>query len=413
MGLILTADIGSSSLKAALIDPDGRLKAIGRAVYDQKPPCAEDWERAFTITLKALNSQAPDCQIVAVCFSGNGPTLVPVTSDGKSLPPVYWNKTKATASVQAERPSLFLPHVSWFKNTAQNEYEQTALFISSHEWLAYRLGGEAFTVLPQASYEPYYWDDEQCRFFDLDKTKFPPFIKTGSVMGYVSAKAAAYFSSYYKIKSGTPIIAGGPDFITALIGTNTLRPGELCDRAGSSEGINFCSSAPNNSKDLRSLPHAIQGLWNLGIIIPASGKLFEQYRINSGQENRPYKELLEELIPDHYIQNGAFPDSQSEKILQGRTVLCDMAKAVRNALETLKSHGFHLSEMRVSGGQGKNPRWNQLKADITGISLLMPEIPDGELAGNAVIAAASLKEACSIEEAASKMIRFREVFTPK
>jgi ribulose kinase len=82
-------------------------------------------------------------------------------------------------------------------------------------------------------------------------------------------------------------------------------------------------------------------------------------------------------------------------------------------LKDLADSGFIVKEMRVSGGQGKNSRWNQLKADITGVTLTVPEICDCELAGNAVLSAAALGAFGSRKEAANRMIRFREIFEPR
>jgi xylulokinase len=69
--------------------------------------------------------------------------------------------------------------------------------------------------------------------------------------------------------------------------------------------------------------------------------------------------------------------------------------------------------MGVSGGQCRNRRWNKFKADITGVTLLVPEVSDGELAGDAVLAAWALGEYPSMEKAAAKMIRIQEAFVPQ
>jgi sugar (pentulose or hexulose) kinase len=426
--MILSADIGTSSLKAAFIDFNGRLKSFSRAAY--LSPGAEGWEEAFARVIKELYAQTQDAKIDGVCISGNGPTLVPLCRGGEVLPPLYWHDGKAALPPEGEPLSFFLPRAAWLKKNTPSEYEKVRLFVSSHEWLASRLGAEALTVLPSPSYEPYYWDDEQLRLFDLDREKFPPFVKMGTLIGKVSPEAACFFGS--GLKSGTPIISGGPDFVTALIGTGTCKPGDVCDRAGSSEGINVCSSVRPfvsgqafKGKDVRALPHAMEGLWNLGILIPSSGRLFECYRTATGQENRSYGELLGELIPstldteiykgDFFFPSGGFSGdypAQSEKTALGRAVLCAIGFSVRSALETLDESGFPVREMRVSGGQGKDPHWNQLKADITGVSLTAGEIPDGELAGNAVLSAVALGTT-RLEEAMDTMIRFSGIYRPR
>ena len=415
-GIILSVDIGTSSLKASYIDLDGKQKAFAREPYGSYESGAESaevkdaaaWEQAFILALEKLHACAPCCPD-AVCISGNGPTLVPVKADGEPLPPIHWYSGKSSLPVKGagdpEAPSLFLPHVAWFKENSGGEYKKVKLFFSSHEWLANRLGSDAYTALPSSSYELYYWNEEQLRLYGLESEKFPPFIKMGSAVGHVSKEAASFFSANRYLKSGIPIISGGPDFITALIGTAVKAPGEVCDRAGSSEGINVCAASPVKGNGLRILPHAIEGLWNISVIIPASGSLFEKYRTDTGQQNRPYEELLAELIPSSFI----IPYSP---LHTGRAVLCEIGFTVRSALKTLNNTGLAVSEMRLSGGQSRSALWNQLKADIIGVSLMVPEISDGELAGNAVLAAAAL-EGISRDEAADKMIRIRDVYRPR
>jgi len=84
-GIILTADIGTSSLKAAFIDLDGQLLAFSRMPYrlDSKGNIdAGAWKHAFVNTVKHLHTQVKTCVIDGICISGNGPTLVPVTQEG-------------------------------------------------------------------------------------------------------------------------------------------------------------------------------------------------------------------------------------------------------------------------------------------------------------------------------------------
>jgi xylulokinase len=88
-GIILCADIGTTSLKAAYIDFQGRLRAFTREPYPQDKLYqgaieAGDWEAAFDRALGGLSAAAGDLRPGAVCISGNGPTLTPVTWDGRA-----------------------------------------------------------------------------------------------------------------------------------------------------------------------------------------------------------------------------------------------------------------------------------------------------------------------------------------
>jgi xylulokinase len=427
---ILCADIGTSSLKAACIDTDGYTRCFARETYgdagSDAPVGAADWEGALARALARLFSQdglrAPD----AICISGNGPTLTPLDKGGKTLAPLHWHQGPQGKTGVAGGKSFFLPHVERFRRERPAEYERTALLFSAQEWLSWRLGAEPATTLP-AAYGPYYWDEAQCAALGIESGLFPPFVAPGTVIGRVSPDAARRLGDMAgglvaERLGAIPIVAGGVDFIMALIGAGTVEPGMVCDRAGTSEGINLCAEFPGMAgeprfpAEIRTLPHVRAGLWNLGIIIPASGRLFEQYRALTGQGNRPYDEILAELIP-----GGILPDTYSAgsgdapfsgPVELGRAVLTTMAFAVRAAMETLRGQGFPVTEMRVSGGQGKNRRWNRLKADITGISLLIPEQRDGELAGDAVLGAIALGEAVDIKEGIRRIVRIKEYADP-
>jgi xylulokinase len=421
--VILCADIGTSSLKAALIDLDGHELAFAREVYHphEAGVLAQDWEEALARALCALSTSAaapvgvlcPD----AVCISGNGPTLAPLTFTGETLPPLHWydGRVVPPAAGRDGAQSFFLPHAAWFCANRPREYENTRCLVSAAEWLSFKLGADLVSVLPSSAYQPYYWDEAQCRTAGLDIRKFPPFVKLGSIIGRVAAAAGKRFG----LAAGVPIVAGGPDFFMALIGVGAIKPGLVCDRAGTSEGVNICVSAPIETS-LRVLPHVTEGLWNIGGVIPDSGSLFERYRVSTDQQERDYDDLLQELIPDNAVHIPelavlrslqASPSPFSRTIL-GRAALTTIGFKVRDIVEQLRSYGLPVSELRVSGGQSRNPRWNQLKANITGCTLLIPEVNDGELAGDAVLAALALGEAADLAGAVGRMVRVKARFVP-
>ncbi|MDR2701261.1 MAG: sugar kinase [Spirochaetaceae bacterium] len=448
--LFFCADLGTSSLKAALIDSSGSLHAFARVSYtasgNGKQSTPASWLSAFFLAAQQL--AAPPCPVSALVISGNGPTLVPVSGEesesAETLRPLYWYDPPPRFSGPLSAcSSLFLPKVKKFINADPVTFAKTRFLFSPQEWLSWKLGARAVTVIPHKGYVPYYWDEEQCVEFGIDGDRFPPFVTMGEVIGELSpAPLTGPFTDAPLVPKllapGTPIIAGAADFIMALIGTGTLEPGTACDRTGSSEGINLCldggvpltrsggastggvsvggvnagetstgsvstggvSSGRTGgplSKELRVLPHAIEGLWNLGAVIPQSGSLFDEYRVSSGQDGKPYGELAAEILDDP-----AHP---------GRPVLETMGLNFVKALELIESSGHAVKELVLSGGQCADPRWNQYKANLSGRILKIPEIIHAELAGNAVLAAAAL-DGSGIREKAAVMIRIKERYLP-
>ncbi|GAB6393293.1 MAG: FGGY-family carbohydrate kinase [Treponematales bacterium] len=390
-----------------MIDSEGRQRAFARSVYTPGGLMPADWERAFAAAVGRLFAQRPGERPACVCVSGNGPTLAALDAAGEAVALLPWNGPVSLPPDARDAPSFFLPHVRWFRETAFEADVRTALFLSSQEWLSFRLGAAPAAALPQNAYRRFYWDDEQRRLFGERRDRFPPFVLMGEVTGRVSADAARRFPG---IPRGVPVAAGPPDFIAALIGTAVMEPGMVCDRAGTSEGVNLCLAAPPEAapEGARVLPHAREGFWNAGAVIPESGKLFEDYLARTGQAGRDYDEVLAALT-------GEGARDGDERTREGRAVLEAMAGAVRDAAARLARFGFPVTEMRVSGGQGKSRRWNQFKANLTGLRLAVPAVRDGELAGDAVLGSLALQGLghAALAREAERMVRIEEVFVPQ
>ncbi|MCK5737200.1 MAG: FGGY-family carbohydrate kinase [Spirochaetaceae bacterium] len=427
--MILAVDLGTSSLKAGLLDPDGSLKARVRVPYSHPPGLGRDdfdplqWEQAFSEALGLL----PSVKISALAMSGNGPTLVPCDKNGQPAGGAeLWlhqhsNRIKDTKS-------YYLPKIDWLKRHRKDIWRHTSAFLSCPEWLQYRLTGRKTMTLPHEGFRSYIWDEEQLDAYKLSSAMLPEMVPMGGIAGEVSAEASAKFG----IESGVPVVSAGTDFMMALLGSGALEPGMVCDRAGTSEGINYCAEKPSGDSRLRDLPHVVEPYWNIAAILSSTGMVFEWYRRLTGQDNRNYERTLDEV--DRIAPGRASPlffpgyrgdtlwefDGGSFHHLQpghgraemGRAVMEAIGFAVRRGIELLEEASLPVTEMRVTGGQARGKVWNQMKADITGKRLLIPETEDAELAGCACCAAAALGRFDSVFQAAGTYVRIRSVVEP-
>lgn len=296
---ILCIDIGTSSLKAALLPDNLRAGEIfvsrqyfsHAAVVENR--VAEEWLPCLKAALAELTAKNPDYAIEAVCVSGNGPTLV--SEDCTTL---LYNQVCVCAGTKrsafkndAERnslkntKSLFIPRVFGFKNAFPLSWNNSEHVFGAPEFLIHKFTGESVTILPEERFLSAYWNDDEltaCGFSSSDIKKLPPFVKSGSFVGKVSESAAIATG----LLEGTLVFAGAPDFVVALIGTGTVLPGRLCDRAGTSEGLNLCTSKPVFAEGLRTLPSVVPGLWNLsylGADISRGVSLLREAAISNGE----------------------------------------------------------------------------------------------------------------------------------
>ena len=365
---VLSVDIGTTSLKAGLISEEGEVVFILKKVFfnENSRFVAVKWLHALKSILTQAEKNNPSVfkenHLAAISVSGNGPTLV--SSGGLTL---RWNENyKLDYSLCAH--SLFLPKLVAFKHLYPKEYKRADFLFSGPEYFIYELTGSAVTLLPQKAFIPAYWTDELLQANDILKEKLPPFIYPASACGNLKKDAADFLG----LQQGLPIFCGGPDFVAALIGTNTLSPSCLCDRSGSSEGLNLCIENQLFYDNLRTLPSPVENLWNISYLIPQSSKLKEEERLEKIQEG------LEELKAFCKENNILFPD-----------------------------------KMMVTGGQTRNKGYLQRKANKLKMKIALANCSDAELLGDACVALAGLGRYSNIREAAAKIIKESKVYLPE
>ncbi|MFW5688594.1 MAG: xylulokinase [Spirochaetota bacterium] len=425
---ILTFDIGTSSVKAGLFDREtGNARWLHREpLASGDPPdiwVTEQWVRAIQATM----DQCPDPEgVAAVALSGNGPTVIPVAPDGTPLDDALLWLDRRELRVPGQ-PSFFLPKIDWFRREHPAVYEHTWQFMTCPEYLSFLMGAVPHSTSPSEAFDRFVWDNEGVARYGIDASLLPPLVRPGARVGAAGARARELFG----LPVGTPVFAAGPDFLMSLLGTATVAPGTTCDRAGTSEGINHCCAGPTDSAEVRCLPHVVPGLWNVAGVLSSTGRIFEWFRRISRQRSVGYERMLAEIeavgfeeepffFPSTHrgaaweFSRGMFVGLRSDHATaeMGRGVVHSIGYAVRQSIESLRRAGCDVTELTACGGQAKNPIWNQMKADITGVPLRCPEVLDAELVGNLCCACAGLGDFAAPWDAAPELVCFSERYEP-
>lgn len=405
---ILCVDIGTSSLKAALITDEGKVLAKSRRKFllVKTEHSSKEWFPALQNAAAELFEQAPESKVDGICISGNGPTLV--ATSGETF---LWNEE----AVQIKSPSLFIPRIISFKNKYSGVWEKTQYIFGAPEYLIWLLTDKACTILPDERYRKAYWTDEDLASAGLtsdDIAKLPPFKMSSEKIGGLTHKAVSFIGGEeHGIEDGLPVFLGAPDFVAALVGTATVEENTICDRAGSSEGINFCTKEPLYGDNIRTLPSIVPGLWNASVLLSDSGSKFAAFKQKIDRElgeSVDYNDLLDRMIDS---------DGSSAALDQGKYLLIQTALDVKSAIETLRKAAFEKGlpfpdKMTITGGQASNDKRNQMKADITGIKIQVPSCSDSELLGDAAMALAGMGVFGSIQEASKKLFSAGKLFVP-
>ena len=379
---ILCIDIGTSSLKAALL-PDNLTKNetfVSRQVFPQSAFSEHDSARYYLPALKAalseLREKNPDYAIEAICVSGNGPTVISedyttlLYSDAFVLPRLghsaSWKKTGLKNT-----KSLFIPRLVAFNELFEESWWASSHIFGAPEFLIYELTGEEVAILPEKRFLPAYWTEEElkkCGFSTSDIQKLPPFVKMGAFAGKISGKAALETG----LLEGTLVFAGAPDFVVALLGTGTIFPGRLCDRAGTSEGLNLCTAKPIFAEGLRTMPSAIPGLWNVSYL------------------------LNPQISTDfHRLKN-----YNSSNLCESVDYLNELSHGISLLREAVTANGELFPDcMTITGGQALSDELIAQKEEATGLKIKKMPCADAELLGDLILARVSLGDYDDISEA--------------
>jgi xylulokinase len=450
--VLIVIDIGTSVYKSAVWDFSGRQLDFASVPLSinlsnglRHETDSGQWIRAFETCCRKHGTAVRLSSIEALVISGNGPSLVPVF--GKSELSSYLNVPAAPVRLWLDRrspeaagqvsaacggfvdASFFLPKALDIKLNEPRLYEKTKYFLGCPESLAFALTGEARTVFPSDGFERWYWNDSILEHFGFEKEKFPPFIRPGGTFGGFSPGLAARFG----FTSDIPVIAGGPDFFAAILGCGAVKPGQVCDRAGTSEGINACTENFIADGRLMCYGHPVKPFWNLSGIVSTTGKAIQWGRNLLGLET--YDEFFTlaataqtgagGLVFLPYLAGERAPvwNPSARGMLHGlslsagrsefaRSVLEGIGFAIRDIIEIMEETGAGVNELRAAGTASGSDLLNRIKADITGKQVLVTQHKEAELLGLAVIGSCALGKYASFAEAAGALVRIEETYLP-
>ncbi|MBR4772439.1 MAG: carbohydrate kinase [Bacteroidales bacterium] len=263
---LLGYDVGSSSVKAALVNADsGQIVASDffpkneMKITAAKPGWAEQspdmwWENLKLATesvLSAAGVAGNDIKAIGISYQMHGLVLVDkfkqvlrpaiIWCDSRAVP--YGEKAfKAIGEEKALSHLLNSPgnftaaKLAWVKENEPQIYERIDKFMLPGDYVAMRLTGDAVTTIGGLS-EGIFWDFKEGKiskdvmdFFGFDESMVPEIKPTMGIQGYVNAWAAKELN----LAEGTPVTYRAGDQPNNALSLNVLEPGEIASTAGTS-----------------------------------------------------------------------------------------------------------------------------------------------------------------------------------
>jgi xylulokinase len=350
--------------------------------------------------------------------------------------------------ITGNRPDAFYvaARLLWLRNHEPEVMRRTWQFAQVNGYLNYRLTGRltldpAHAVLLQLrNYTTGGWSEALCSACGVDPSQFPEVMDGHRVQGGVTVGAAEATG----LRAGTPVMAGTVDSPSAALEAGVTEPGIAVEMTGTSTVVIIPNDCGLTEPALIAMPHALPGIHLLLGAMVSSGGCLRWFRDQLGQPEAqaemeqgsdafdlltqqasqagpgsegviflPY--MMGERSPLwHTNARGAFfgLSLATSKGALVRAILEGAAFALRHNVEVASGAGAAVREMRSVGGCSRSDVWNQIKADVLGLPLLLPRSSVGSPFGAAILAGMGAGVFPDVRKSLVEMVHLDRRFEP-
>jgi D-ribulokinase len=445
----LGLDVGTQSVRALAVSDTGQVLGKGShpLVSHRDGPRHEqdsaEWWRAVIFACRAALADLPASAIRGVAVDGTSGTILLVNNRGHALTPaLMYDDTRSTeeASVVNEvgastwadlgyqiQPSWALPKLLWLLRHHRETIPRARL-VHQADFINWRLAGHEVPTDSSNVLKTGYdliretWPYEVLDVLEIPREIMPAVTRPGTQVGTVCAQAAAETG----IPAGTTIIAGTTDGCAAQVAAGALEVGSWNSVLGTTLVLKGVSRElirdpagvvySHRSPDGNWLPGGASST-GAGVLT----KYFPRGNLDELSAQAAAREPASVLAYPLVSQGERFPFSApnaqgfilgapADEIDLFAALLQGVAFIERLCFDYLDLIGAPVEgELRFTGGATRNAYWCQLRADILGRSVSLPENAEAAV-GMAILAASS---GSRVTDVAKEMVRIREVIDPR
>jgi xylulokinase len=461
---LLGIDLGTTSVKAAVLNLQGKLMSLAAVEYTIDSP-RQGWaeqspETWFQATAQAVQqcltqSDISPQTIAGVGLSGQMHGCVCLDATGATLrPAIIWADQRSHPQVNRIYQEIGIDQLGrWTANPlatgfmlaswlwlVENEPENagaTAYLLLPKDYLRFRLTGRIGSEPSDASSTLLFdtahrrWSQELLAALEIPLGILPEIFPSYQVTGGLTDLAA----SACGLTPGTPVVFGASDQACQAIGQGVLEPGWMSCTIGTGGQLFFPSLIPSYDPGLRIhlFCHAIPDRWHLEAAILSAGLSLKWLRDNI-LEGYTYQQLadLASQIPANseglfflpYLVGERTPhmDPHARGGFIGLTLRHNRSHLVRAVMEGVvfalkqgialaESLGIAVDHIIASGGATHHPLWLQLQADIYNQSIYQTTTVEASAAGAAILAGVGVGIFTDVISACHNMVRIRNEIT--
>jgi xylulokinase len=282
--VLLAFDIGTSALKACLVDSRGCVLACAAVDYPTGMPfpgwAEQDpmhwWSAAGESCRQVLaTAEIHPCDIRGIGISGHMMGVVALDAHYRPAGPAWLHSDRRSHELCADlarrmdpghyyritgnRLDAHYPFAKylWLRQYQHDVFQQTRVFVQSKDFLAGQLTGwrtQPVTDFSDAALSGLFdihtrtWSPDLAGMVDFPMEKLPPVCASSDVIGAVCAAAA----NHTGLAEGTPVCVGGGDGVCATLGAGIAGPGHAYANLGTTAWISMIADAPHLDAQART-----------------------------------------------------------------------------------------------------------------------------------------------------------------
>jgi len=442
-------DLGTQSARAMAVSETGhvlgyssqRLTSRREGPRHEQDP--EEWWRAIVSACRGALAGLPASSIRGLALDGTSGTVLLVDGMGRALTSGLMyddaraiseacSANEAGAATWASlgyrmQPSWALPKVLWLLREYRSVIPHARL-AHQNDFINRRFAGQDVPSDSSNALKTGYdlireaWPLEVFDALGVPDKIMPAVVRSGTQLGTVCAEAAELTG----IPVGTPIIAGMTDGCAAQLGAGAVDVGSWNSVLGTT--LVLKGVTPDLIRDPAGIVYSHlspDGNWLPGgASSTGAGVLARRFpgRDLDGLSAQAAEREPADIIAYPLVSRGerfpfVAPDAEgfvvgepTDEITLFAALLQGVAFIERLCFDYLDMLGAPVrGDLNLTGGAARNRYWCQLRADILGRSVRLPENAEAAL-GMAVLAAALGRR---VSDVAKQMVRVREVIDPR
>lgn len=440
MEYLIGIDIGTSGVKAIIIDNTGRvissriesydIKVIKKGWMEQDP---EEWwngtKKAVSEVIKegAINKD----EIKAISFTGQMHSSVFLDENNSVLrPAILWNDIRTSKQCKeiydtvggldqllnyvsnSALEGFTAPKILWLRENEKQNYEKLECVLLPKDYIRYKFAGDIGTEMSDAAGTLLYdvknkkWNKELIKKLNLKDNIFPKVVKSTDVVGKINKEVAKELG----LNEETLIVAGGADNACAAIGSGIVENSKAALSIGTS-GTIVAYTDKNDIKtkgNLHFFNHACNSSWYIMTVMLSAGMCFKWLKKNILKTDKSYDELTNMasealpgsngviFVPYLFGERSPHPDPNAKSMFYGlssnttdkdliRSVLEGVSLGFKDCLVSIEN-SVDIEEIRITGGGSNSQLWTSIMADVLNREISLINIQEGPAFGAAIIA---------------------------